>query len=109
MLEAQGNAKAEILAVSVDPPDKLMQMRDKLKDKPGINFPFLSDLDHRVIDRYGLLNDKARRPMPHPATLVIDKQGIVRWHFIETDYKVRPTNEAIAQELAKLSTGNSKK
>jgi hypothetical protein len=26
-------------AVSVDPADKLKQMRDKIKDQPGINFP----------------------------------------------------------------------
>ena len=89
--------------MSLDPADKLLQMRNRIKDKPGVNFPFLSDLDHHVIDRYGLLNDKANRPMPHPATLVIDKTGIVRWRFIEVDYKVRPSNETVLTELKKLA------
>lgn len=108
MLEGQ-NLPAEILAVSVDPADKLKQMRDKIKNKPGINFPFLSDLDHRVIDRYGLLNDKSQRVIPHPATLVIDQHGIVRWRFIEVNYKVRPSNETVVQELAKLPATPAKK
>ena len=95
--------QAEILAVSVDPADKLLQMRNRIKDKPGVNFPFLSDLNHRVIDRYGLLNDKAQRAMPHPATFVIDNAGIVRWRFIEVDYKVRPSNEMVLTELKKLA------
>ena len=95
--------------MSVDPADKLKQMRDKIKDQPGINFPFLSDLDHRVIDRYGLLNDKAQRVIPHPATFVLDQQGVVRWRFIEVDYKVRPSNETVLKELVKLPVAKTKK
>jgi len=55
-----------------------------------------------VIDRYGLLNDKAQRPMPHPTTLVIDRQGIVRWGFTEIDYKIRPSNEDVLREVKKV-------
>ena len=95
--------------MSLDPADKLLQMRNRIKDKPGVNFPFLSDLDHHVIDRYGLLNDKANRPMPHPATFVIDKQGIVRWRFIEVDYKVRPSNETVLTELKQLTVAEKMK
>jgi len=36
----------------VDPKDKAIFLRDKLKDQPGFNFPLLSDADHKVIDRY---------------------------------------------------------
>ena len=64
-----------------------------------IEFPLLEDQEHKVIDRYGLLNPNSRG-LPHPATYVIDKAGIVRWKFIETDYKVRPTNAAILDALA---------
>ncbi len=77
-------------------------MLDKIQDKPGLDFPFLSDPDHRVIDRYGLLNEKSKRAIPHPATYVIDRQGIVRWKFIEVDYKVRPSNEDVLQEVLKV-------
>ena len=66
-----------------------------------IDFPFLEDTNHRVIDRYGLLNPKSKG-WPHPATYVIDKEGIVRWKFVEVDYKVRATNDMILQALAPL-------
>jgi peroxiredoxin len=84
-------------------------LRERLKDKPGVNYPMLSDADHRVIDRYGLLNDKARRVMPHPATYVIDRQGIVRWRFVEVDYKIRPSNEDVLRELGKLAAADALK
>jgi peroxiredoxin len=92
----------EILAVSVDPHDKAQFLRDKLKDQPGVNFPMLSDADHRVIDRYGLLNENSKRPIPHPATYVLDRDGKVRWRFVEVDYKLRPSNEDVLRELGKV-------
>ena len=86
----------------MDPHDKALFLRDKLKDKPGFNFPLLSDADHRVIDRYGLLNDKSRRPIPHPATYVIDRKGVIQWKFIEVDYKIRPSNEDVLTQVKKI-------
>lgn len=80
-------------------------MRDKLKGQPGADFSMLSDLDHKVIDRYGLLNDKAKRPIPHPATYVLDRQGVVRWRFVEVDYTKRPSNEDVLAEITKIETG----
>ncbi len=57
-----------------------------------------------MIDRYGLLNqqDPRARPIPHPTTLVIDRDGRVRWKFIEINYKIRPTNEQVAAALAEV-------
>ena len=72
------------------------------KDKLPPDFVMLSDPDHAVIDRYGLLNEDSGRPMPHPATYVIDKEGVVRYRFVEVDYKVRPTNEDILAVLKGL-------
>jgi len=92
----------EIIAVSVDPHDKARIMLDKIRKEKGDEFPLLSDPDHRVIDRYGLLNTNARRPIPHPATLIIDRRGIVRWKFIEVDYKLRPSNDDLLREINKI-------
>lgn len=83
-------------------------MREKFKNNPGFNFPLLSDLDHRVIDRYGLLNDKSQRPIPHPTTLVIDRKGLIRWRFTEVDYRIRPANADILQQVAKLEAAQQK-
>ena len=68
-----------------------------------IEYQLLADPDNAVIDRYGVFNPEGgRRPVPHPTTLVIDKQGVVRWKFIEIDYRVRPTNEDILTAVAEL-------
>lgn len=99
----------EILAVSIDPRDKAVFLRDKLKDQPGFNFLLLSDANHRVIDRYGLLNEQSKRGWPHPATYVIDREGAVRWKFVEVDYKTRPSNEDVLAQVKKIETGKEMK
>jgi peroxiredoxin len=75
----------------------------KLKEKftGDLDFPLLEDKDRKVINRYGILNPNSKG-WPHPATYVLDKQGIVRWRFIETDYKKRPTNAQILEALRKI-------
>jgi peroxiredoxin len=79
-------------------------MIDRVASEDGrtLDFPLLADPDHAVIARYGLLNqqDPNARPIPHPTVLVIDREGIVRWKFIEINYKIRPTNEDILGALA---------
>lgn len=91
-------------AISVDGPEMQQAMIDRIVEEGGGDPPFyrmLTDEDHRVIDRYGLFNpDESRgRPVPHPTVFVIDRDGIVRWKFIEIDYKIRPTNEDILTAL----------
>jgi peroxiredoxin len=54
-----------------------------------------------VINRYGIFNPDGRG-WPHPSTFVVDPQGVVRWKFVEVDYKTRPSNEQIRRELAKI-------
>ena len=67
------------------------------------DFTFLIDPGHRVIDRYGLLNPQGRGgTIPHPTTLVIDKKGVVTWKYVETDYRIRPSNQQILEALSKL-------
>lgn len=100
-----GNVR--ILAISPDALDKVKDLAAKVAAKSGKpleGVDLLSDADHQVIDAYGLLNDTAAargRILPHPATLVIDAKGVIRWRFVEKDYKVRPTNEMVLEELEK--------
>ena len=96
----------EVIGVSVDPADKIRIALEKMATKvPGpANLTLLSDPDHAVIARYGLLNEQAvanKRYMPHPTTYVIGKDGNITWKFTEVDYKIRPTNEAILEALRK--------
>ena len=96
----------QILAVSVDTVEAQQMMIDRISMEDGIlpDFPLLSDPDHAVIDRYGLYNpnESKRRPVPHPTTLVIDLEGIVRWKFVEINYKIRPEITDILAALAEL-------
>ena len=98
--------ETEIVTVSVDDHEGMQLMIDRVAADDGVapDFIMLSDPDHRVIDRYGLFNPDAppNRPLPHPATFVIDKDGIVRYRFVEVDYRVRPTNEDILEVLKTL-------
>jgi len=79
---------------------------DRVAEEDGrpIDFTLLSDPEHAVIGRYGLLNqqDPRDRPIPHPTTFVIDREGVVRWKSIEINYKIRPTNEQVARALAEV-------
>ncbi len=98
----------EILAVAPQGKDDLLSMVDRISEEDSVppDFPFLSDPDLRVIKRYGLFNPdgagSGRYQVPHPATYVIDKDGIVRWMFVEVDYSVRPSNEQILDALEAL-------
>ena len=87
--------------------DKIEETKAKVQARTGSEFSIvpLSDADHRVIDRYGLLNEtavKQNRFLPHPTTYVLDRKGVVRWKFTEKDYKIRPTNEMVLRELEKI-------
>ena len=103
MLNKQEKDKVQILTVSIDSHDDSKKFIQKLLEKfPGeYDFPFLEDKNHKVIDRYGILNPDGKG-WPHPATYVIDTQGIVRWKFVEVNYRKRPSNEQILAELKKI-------
>ena len=94
---------AQILAVSIDSHEDSKKFIRKIQERFAgeFDFPLLEDKEHRVIDRYGILNPDGKG-WPHPATYVIDKQGVVRWKYIEVDYRKRPTNEQILKVLRKL-------
>jgi alkyl hydroperoxide reductase subunit AhpC len=103
LLTPQQKQKTQILAVSVDThadSKKLTQMMQN-RFEGQFDFPLLEDKDHKVIDRYGIFNPDGKG-WPHPTTLVIDPKGVVRWKFVEVDYKKRPSNEQIRQQLAKI-------
>ena len=94
----------EVLVVSIDDDKGTESTIAKVSaDGTKPEFTFLSDPDHAVIARYGILNPAgSRRGIPHPATYVIDKKGIVQWRDIQTDYKIRPTNAAVLAAVKAL-------
>ena len=108
MLTEEQRADTDILAISIDPAERLDMMVERIIEEGGLDpadspdFRFLTDAGHAVIDRYGILNPDDERGIPHPTTLVLDREGFVRWKFIETNYRVRPTNEMILEALSEV-------
>lgn len=81
-------------------------MIDRVAEESGveIDYTLLSDPGHAVIDRYGVFNPDAApgRPIPHPTVMIVDRDGVVRWRFTETDYRIRAENEMILDALAEV-------
>ena len=104
----QKEENVKLYAISIDPPDVSKDFATKLAaDGRGeINFPLLSDPDHRTIDAYGL-HDAAYdggkfAGIPHAAVYVIDKKGVVTWAKVEANYRERPANDEIRAALTAL-------
>jgi peroxiredoxin len=69
-------------------------------------FPLLSE-GSDVIVRYGLRNPAMdgrpdRAGLPHPATIIVDKNGLVSFVNVWEDYKKRTTPAAILEALDKV-------
>ena len=111
---------ASLVAITPQTPDKSV---DQFK-QDGFPFEVLSDMDYKVIEAYRLLwqvppeldatykrayglsleafNGPGRRNLPIPGTFVIDRAGVVRAAFANTDWKKRMEPADILAALQKL-------
>ena len=89
-----------VWAVAQDEPEKLRELRDA----QGTDLTFLVDPGAITIRQYGIFNDAdgRGREIPHPATLVIDKQGVIRYLRIDEDYRERPPVDHLLEVLRNL-------
>ncbi len=96
LLTKKEKNEVQILAVSVDDLQISKRFAQHLGggSPGGFNLPMLEDKNHKVIDRYGIFNPNGLG-WPHPSTYFIDKQGFVRWKFVELDYTVTASNQKI--------------
>jgi peroxiredoxin Q/BCP len=64
----------------------------------GVTFPLLSDMNARVMERYGILQKTSIKGVPFEwarrTTFVIDKEGIIR-HIQQGNTAINP-NDAVA-------------
>jgi peroxiredoxin len=108
LLSESEKKNVQVLTISTDPHDEAKIMYENIKyNQPGkLDFPLLSDYDHKVIDAYGIRNpadpEAARRGMPYTATYIINKEGVVAHRFLDPTRGFRPTNEQIREELKKI-------
>ncbi|MEU6148104.1 peroxiredoxin-like family protein [Streptomyces sp. NPDC047081] len=97
---------ARLVAVSPQVPDESLS----LSEKHDLAFDVLSDIGSDAATQYGLafdlpddlagvydklgfglqrVNGGHPRTLPLPATYVIDRDGVIRWAFVHTDYTLR--------------------
>ena len=95
------SAGAEILAVSPDPNVRSQELAQRLK----VSYRFLSDTDLSVTRRLGLLHvggGEGGADVPRPATVVIDRQGVVRWVRVTRNVQIRPDAHEVLRAVRAL-------
>lgn len=112
---------ARLVAITPQRPDR---SRSQI-EKDAYPFPILSDLDNSVMQAYNLYfevpeamrtlyirdfdldiadyNGAGRHGLPVPGTYVIDRQGIIRAAFADTDYRKRMEPAAIIEALSGIA------
>ncbi len=91
-LEAAG---VRPVAISVDPP---AVTRDHYKN--FFTYPFLSDENAEVINRYQILDKGAGmggHDVARPAEFLVDRSGVVRWRKLTEDYRVRTRPDEVLE------------
>ncbi len=112
---------ATLVALTPELPDTTAET----VEEQGLPFEVLSDIDHKVADQFGLvfkLNDdtrvryaekfklversgeKAADRLPLPATYVIGTDGVIRYAFLDADYRRRAEPEDIIAVLKELQS-----
>jgi peroxiredoxin len=82
-------AGVEIVAVSPDPNERSHEMAKNLH----LGYRFVADRDLAVAKRYGLIHARGGPngdDVPRPATVVLDRDGVVRWLSLSDNFQVRP-------------------
>lgn len=97
--EIQANG-ANLIAISPETPDESISF----KEKNELKFEVLSDSKNTVAKQLGIIDEKKGRhgEVPLPATIIVDKDGIVTYAFIPKNYRKRAEPEDIVSELKKL-------
>ncbi|MBX9399221.1 AhpC/TSA family protein [Streptomyces sp. TRM72054] len=111
---------ARLVAISPQIPDESLT----LAEKHDLAFDVLSDIGSDTAKQYGLafdlpddlaavydrlgfdlqrVNDGHPRTLPLPATYVIDRDGVIRWAFVNADYTTRAEPADILAALDSLN------
>jgi peroxiredoxin len=116
-------AGGHLVALTPELPDKSLSTREKNE----LKFEILSDSGQKVAREYGLVfsmsaevvksyrqifdmrdyngPDAAYDELPLAATYVIDSSGVVRWAFLDADFRKRAEPSKIVAALKKLGKG----
>lgn len=112
------DAGGQLIALTPEVPDSSLST----KEKNELQFEVLSDIDNEVAKKYGIvfkLNDKVaeyynngfglqkyngneNNELPLAATYVIDKNGVIRYTFLDADYTKRAEPDTVINVLKRL-------
>lgn len=90
------------MAVSVDPPEVSEALRRRLH----LPFTFVSDVQGALLDRLNIRHHRGRRDgadIAYPTQVLVDREGIVRWTFVSTSYRLRARPDEIFRALDALA------
>lgn len=87
-----------VIPISVDAVPSLKAFKEKL----AIRTELASDFRRDVSRAYGVLNDE--QFFANRAYFLVDKQGVVRWAYVEKLNRERRQNSEILAEIAKLAS-----
>lgn len=73
------SAGANVVAVSVDAPDKSEALRGDL----ALPFPILCDMERRVVRDWGIYNSGEKGGIAKPAVFIIDPSHVVRYASVD--------------------------
>jgi len=96
------SADTELVALSVDPPDRSAAVRREL----SLPFPILSDIRREVISRWGVLNAKEKGGIAVPSVFVIDRTLRVRMLAIEKTHR-RVSPDEVLQFVRSMQSATS--
>jgi peroxiredoxin len=90
-----------VAGVVVDP----VEVNADLARTAKLEYPLLSDPDLRTIDAYRLRHAAAGpdgKDIAHSASVLIDRDGIVRWTKVTRNFRVRPTPDEVLAAIDAL-------
>ena len=94
-------AGVEIIAVSPDRNEQSQKLAEGLR----LAYRFVADSDLAVTRRYGLVHARGGsegQDVPRPATIVLDRDGRVRWLSVSNNYQVRPDPDEVLRAVRAL-------
>lgn len=89
-----------IAALTYDAPEAIKKFADERK----IEFPILSDQDHSIVQRYGILNQQFQPGhrnygIPYPGTFILNSEGRVVARYFEEEFQYRNTSASLALKI----------
>ena len=86
------SAGANVVAVSVDAPDKSEALRVDL----SLPFPILCDTERRVVRDWGIYNSGEKGGIAKPAVFIIDPSHVVRYAAVDAVVRRVPAAEIVS-------------